>query len=47
MLEPTLIDRIRHIFLYPRPHVSISSATTLLGWSRAQMKDAIATGRSC
>ena len=44
MLESTLIDRIRHIFLHPRPHVSISSATALLGWSRAQMKEAIATG---
>lgn len=44
MLEPALIDRIRHIFLHPRPHVSISSATALLGWSRAKMKDAIATG---
>lgn len=44
MLEPQLIDRIRHIFLHPRPHVSISSATALLGWSRREMTDAIATG---
>ena len=44
MLEPTLIDRIRRIFLQPRPHVSILSATILLGWSSAEMNDAIAAG---
>lgn len=44
MLEPNVIDRIRHIFLHPRPHVSISQATALLGWTRRQVSDAIATG---
>jgi hypothetical protein len=42
MLEPDVIDRIRHIFLQPRPHVSISQATALLGWTRAEMTAAIA-----
>jgi len=31
MLEPDLISRISHIFLHPRPHVSISQAEGLLG----------------
>ena len=45
MLEPNIIDRIpRHIFLHPRPHVSISQATALLGWTRAEMTTAIASG---
>jgi hypothetical protein len=44
MLEPDVIDRIRHIFLHPRPHVSISQASGLLGWSRTQMAAAIAEG---
>ena len=44
MLEPAVINRIRHIFLHPRPHVSISQATDLLGWSRGEMTAAIATG---
>jgi len=44
MLEPNVIDRIRHIFLHPRPHVSISQATALLGWTRAEMTAAIASG---
>jgi hypothetical protein len=44
MLEPTVIARIRHIFLHPRPHVSISQATDLLGWTRGKMADAIAAG---
>lgn len=44
MLEPDIIDRIRHIFLHPRPHVSISEATALLGWTRAEMTAAIAAG---
>jgi hypothetical protein len=41
MLETDVISRIRHIFLQPRPHVSISQATALLGWSRRQMSEAI------
>lgn len=44
MLEPNVIDRIRHIFLHPRPHVSISQATDLLGWTRREMQEAIASG---
>jgi hypothetical protein len=44
MLEPNVINRIRHIFLHPRPHVSISQATDLLGWTRREMQDAIASG---
>jgi len=44
MLEPDLIFRIRHIFLQPRPHVSIMQATGLLGWSRRQMSEAIEAG---
>jgi hypothetical protein len=44
MLEPNIINRIRHIFLHPRPHVSISQATDLLGWTRAEMTAAIASG---
>lgn len=42
MIGPDLIKRIRHIFLHQRPHVSINTAALLLGWSRAQMKAAIA-----
>src|SRR5437763_16593586 len=44
MLETDVIDHIRHIFLHPRPHVSISQATALLGWTRRQMSEAIDAG---
>jgi hypothetical protein len=44
MLEPDVISRIRHIFLHPRPHVSIMQATGLLGWSRRQMSEAMENG---
>lgn len=44
MIDSELRDRIRHIFLHPRPHVSISSASILLGWSRREMNEAIAMG---
>ena len=44
MLETDVISRIRHIFLQPRPHVSISQATALLGWTRRQMSEAIRLG---
>lgn len=44
MPEPNAIARIRHIFLHPRPHVSISQATDLLGWTRGEMNAAIRTG---
>lgn len=44
MLDSGVIDRIRHIFLHPRPHVSISQATALLGWTWRQMNEAIESG---
>src|SRR5260370_1167831 len=44
MLDPDVIGRIRHIFLHPRPHLSIFQATLLLGWTRRQMDEAIASG---
>jgi hypothetical protein len=44
MLEPEVIERIRTIFLHQRPHVSIADATALLGWTRAEMSEAIRAG---
>lgn len=44
MPNPDIIDRIRSIFLRDRPHVSISQATLLLGWTTRQMNDVIAAG---
>jgi hypothetical protein len=44
MPDQDVIDRIRTIFLHQRPHVSISEATGLLGWSRGEMSQAIAAG---
>ena len=44
MLDRRTRDHIRDIFLHPRPHVSITSATALLGWTPQQMKAAIAAG---
>ena len=44
MLETDIVDCIRHIFLQPRPHVSISQATRLLGWTHRQMSEAIEGG---
>jgi hypothetical protein len=44
MLDSDVIDRIRHIFLHPRPHVSISQAAGLLGWTWRQMNEAIESG---
>jgi hypothetical protein len=44
MLDQDLINRIRTIFLHQRPHVTIAEATVLLGWSRGEMSQAIATG---
>src|SRR5436305_8536380 len=41
-LTEDLTRRIRHIFLHHRPHVSIMTAATLLGWPLAQMRAAIA-----
>jgi hypothetical protein len=44
MPEPSVAARIRHIFLHDRPHVSISQATNLLGWTRSEMRRAIDAG---
>ena len=44
MPDSTLVERIRNIFLHPRPHVSIAAATALLGWSRGEMTAAIERG---
>jgi hypothetical protein len=44
MLDSILISSIRDIFLHQRPHVSISDATALLGWTRGEMRTAIAAG---
>jgi hypothetical protein len=44
MLETELIVRIRDIFLHQRPHVSISAATALLGWTRREMSNADRAG---
>jgi hypothetical protein len=44
MLNPDIIANIRHIFLHPRPHVSVMTAANLLGWTLRQMKAAIAAG---
>ncbi|HEX9982175.1 MAG TPA: hypothetical protein VGF69_02835 [Thermoanaerobaculia bacterium] len=44
MPDQHLINRIRAIFLHQRPHVTIAEATALLGWSRAEMSRAVASG---
>ena len=44
MLEPKVIERIRAIFLHERPHVSLARATTLLGWTRREMSEAVHSG---
>jgi hypothetical protein len=44
MLESDVLDRIRAIFLHPRPHVDLSEATALLGWSGHRMREAIKAG---
>ena len=44
MLEPKVIERIRTIFLYRRPHVSLARATALLRWTPGEMAEAIRTG---
>lgn len=42
--DPSLIERIRNIFLHHEPRVTIDDAADLLGWSPAQMKAAITGG---
>ncbi|HYK00312.1 MAG TPA: hypothetical protein VE974_01060 [Thermoanaerobaculia bacterium] len=44
MPDQDVINRIRAIFLQPRPHVTITEATVLLGWTRSEMSHAIAAG---
>jgi hypothetical protein len=34
MLNPSLIQRIRAIFLHPESRVTVAEAAELLGWSR-------------
>ena len=52
LLEADVVERIRTIFLQPRPHVSIAEGTALLGWTRSEMSEAIRSAeieveRSC
>jgi hypothetical protein len=44
MLEPTLIERIRAIFLHPAARVTVAEAAGLLGWSGAVMREAVENG---
>jgi hypothetical protein len=44
MPDPELVQRIRTIFLHPRPYVSIGEAAWILGWSAVEMEAAIAEG---
>ena len=44
MLDHDVVNRIRTIFLHQRPHVTITEAAVLLGWSRGEMSGAIAAG---
>jgi hypothetical protein len=44
MLEPTLIHRIRAIFLHRASRVTIAEAAGMLGWPRAEMDAALRNG---
>jgi hypothetical protein len=44
MLNPSLIQRIRAIFLHHEPRVTVGDAAGMLGWSRGEMDAAIANG---
>jgi hypothetical protein len=44
MLDPTLIQRIRAIFLHHEARVTIREAAGMLGWSRGEMDGAIVNG---
>src|SRR3954447_23404279 len=44
MLNPTLIQRIRAIFLHHDARVTVGEAAGMLGWSRGEMDAAIANG---
>src|SRR5712692_3788670 len=43
MPDPELVQRIRTIFLHPRPYVSIGEAAWILRWSSEEMERAIVT----
>lgn len=43
MLNSDLANRIRTIFLHDEPSVTTDTAAALLGWSRAELTQAIAT----
>src|SRR5260221_11739209 len=43
MPDPELVQRIRTIFLHPRPYVSIGEAAWILGWPAEEMERAIVT----
>jgi hypothetical protein len=44
MLDSTLIQRIRAIFLHREPRVTVGEAAGMLGWSRGEMDAPIANG---
>ena len=44
MLDATLIQRIRSIFLHHAARVTVAEAAGMLGWSRGEMDTAIANG---
>ena len=44
MLEPTVIHRIRSIFLHRESRVTIAEAAGILGWSRTEMDAALRNG---
>lgn len=44
MAKPEVIERIRTIFLYRRPRVSLARAAALLGWTVREMSEAIRSG---
>src|SRR3954452_18982811 len=44
MLDPTLIKRIRAIFLHHEARVTVGEAAGMLGWPRGDMDAAIANG---
>ncbi len=41
MLDPAIVDRIRAIFLHHEHRVTLDTAAKMLGWTRAQMTEAI------
>src|SRR5260221_1924128 len=41
MPDPELVQRIRTIFLHPRPYVSIGEAAWILGWPAEELERAI------